>query len=305
MRTTLFSLAFLTFFGGMTAQNTLVDRTPAYNGGFLSVDPVETPLVVSADFFVLNEEVALGDLKLYAEYIKKGDPENDIEGLNIWIFENDDLLPAGYPDEPGTAVVELTQISLDKFTVEDDPAGRSDNKIITISFTEANDGEQIVLQPGNYWLIAAPMINNPLSDFPNVNLWYWGVSANAAPVTPLFYDPSDAGGMGATDWTPISSITPGFPAFAWHLTDEEKTLDTNNFEANSFSVFPNPVNDVLHIQSNLHEEIHQITLYTLTGQRIKESQKNDQLDLSELPAGIYLVKIETAKGTVTKKVIKN
>lgn len=304
MRTTLFSLAFLTFFGGMTAQNTLVDRVPTHGGGFLSMDPVETPLIVAADLFVLNDEVALGELKLYGEFVVDGNPDDDIEGLNVWIFENDGLLPAGYPDEPGSGLVELTQIPLDKFTIQSDPEGRSDSKIISVSFTEANDGEQIVLQPGNYWLVAAPMINNPISAAPNINLWHWGVSLNSAPIAPLLYDPANAAGVGATDWTEIASIVSGFPAFAWHLTDEEKILSTGDHFADSFSVYPNPATDVLHIRSGENERIDRVAVYNLTGQMIVENRFAQQIDVAHLPVGVYLIEIESNGASVTKKFIK-
>lgn len=83
-------------------------------------------------------------------------------------------------------------------------------------------------------------------------------------------------------------------------------LNTSNFKMNETTVFPNPTNANLLLESNA--VINRITLLNLLGQliEVKElSQKNGFLDLSSYHAGTYLLVVENEYGTVTKKVIKN
>ncbi len=69
------------------------------------------------------------------------------------------------------------------------------------------------------------------------------------------------------------------------------------------SIFPNPVTDILYLQSNT--AIKEVTMYTLLGQEIMTSTiENNQLDLSFLSGGIYLIKITNDRGELTQKLIK-
>ncbi len=82
------------------------------------------------------------------------------------------------------------------------------------------------------------------------------------------------------------------------LTSEN--FDTNNLEV---GVYPNPVNDVLNIDTK--EEVLSVEVYALQGQKVLSSKQN-KINVSELPAGIYLVRIEDVNNNIaTKKIIKN
>lgn len=74
----------------------------------------------------------------------------------------------------------------------------------------------------------------------------------------------------------------------------------------SASVYPNPTSDVLVVKSD--EKINSLSLYSTNGQRIKNFENTDgnesRIDISDLPANMYLIKIETKSGQKTLKVIK-
>jgi len=75
---------------------------------------------------------------------------------------------------------------------------------------------------------------------------------------------------------------------------------------NIISVFPNPGNNVLNIQTG-SLELNQITVYSYTGQEVfKEnfSGNNTSLNTQNWPASVYLVKITTDKGELMKRWIK-
>ena len=72
----------------------------------------------------------------------------------------------------------------------------------------------------------------------------------------------------------------------------------------SLSVYPNPVLDYVHIESEY--EITQIRITDSAGHLIMSFTSNySELDLSRLPAGIYFMQIETTNGYEVRKIVKN
>jgi alpha-tubulin suppressor-like RCC1 family protein len=73
----------------------------------------------------------------------------------------------------------------------------------------------------------------------------------------------------------------------------------------SLKAYPNPVKDRLTIA--FEQEISTIALYNLVGQEVMFKTVNanqTSLEMADLPAGTYLVKVNTREGTETLKVIK-
>lgn len=83
-------------------------------------------------------------------------------------------------------------------------------------------------------------------------------------------------------------------------------LDENLWLNASTNVFPNPfTNDVM---INCAVPMHIIRIYNSIGALVKEEfvdTKDLELKNLELDAGIYVIRIETEKGTIIKKVLKN
>ena len=69
----------------------------------------------------------------------------------------------------------------------------------------------------------------------------------------------------------------------------------------SFSLYPNPAQDVLYIES--YEQIETIKIYSLQGRLVKEVSSTS-LDVSQLNTGLYFVQINFEGKTITKKFIK-
>ena len=72
----------------------------------------------------------------------------------------------------------------------------------------------------------------------------------------------------------------------------------------AFEVYPNPVRDHLTLHS---DDIQQVSLYTITGVCVFESAKNHnafEVDMSSLPQGMYILRVQTKDGTMARKVIK-
>lgn len=82
---------------------------------------------------------------------------------------------------------------------------------------------------------------------------------------------------------------------------------TSATELSNIQIFPNPTSDYWQI-SSYEEVVTSIQIMNIQGSLIHSiigDQVNNKVDASSLPNGMYLVKINTATGSVTKKIAKN
>lgn len=80
-------------------------------------------------------------------------------------------------------------------------------------------------------------------------------------------------------------------------------ISVSEIEQGAIQVFPNPTDKFFRISSN---ELVSVTLYNQLGAAVKRVVWVNEVDVSDLPAGLYMAKISTRKGfTVTKKIIVN
>ena len=91
-----------------------------------------------------------------------------------------------------------------------------------------------------------------------------------------------------------------------------ETLSINNFETNTFSIFPNPSNDgIINLKfsdETLYSEKNQINVYSTTGQKVYStsiSTNTSQINLSELNSGIYIIEITSGNNSFTEKLVLN
>jgi sugar lactone lactonase YvrE len=76
------------------------------------------------------------------------------------------------------------------------------------------------------------------------------------------------------------------------------------------SIYPNPATDVLNIQMNQSNnlDIKTIEIFNMVGESVYRqvtSTLNCQINIADLYAGVYLLKVETNNGIETKQIIKN
>ena len=86
-----------------------------------------------------------------------------------------------------------------------------------------------------------------------------------------------------------------------HFYKSRATLSVKNPEAVSVSVYPNPTSDILNIQTS--ESIKNVTAYNISGQKVLQTN-TQTLNVSALKSGVYILKVETAKGSATLKFVK-
>tara|TARA_R110000772_G_scaffold211163_2_gene321834 strand:- start:1166 stop:2413 length:1248 start_codon:yes stop_codon:yes gene_type:complete len=88
---------------------------------------------------------------------------------------------------------------------------------------------------------------------------------------------------------------------------ENSVLGINNSILDSISIYPNPAQALLTIESP-QTNIISATVYDIRGRKVSEvdfrNQSIYQIDMSQLETALYFVEITTESGTVTKRVLK-
>ena len=82
------------------------------------------------------------------------------------------------------------------------------------------------------------------------------------------------------------------------------TLSSNEFNVNSFSIYPNPTNTGFVTISSTTNDVMNVQVFDILGKEVKnEVITNNTLDVSSLTTGMYLVKITQNNASSTKKLV--
>lgn len=113
---------------------------------------------------------------------------------------------------------------------------------------------------------------------------------------------------------PHPYLTDGTPETSFEITDIQEIGTTLSFHVHFLNVgipdrsgsalriYPNPATDILHIEG---DDLQEIAIYDISGKILfQETDLAQLLNVSTLPAGIYFVKANTAKGTAVQKFVK-
>ena len=87
------------------------------------------------------------------------------------------------------------------------------------------------------------------------------------------------------------------------------TLSVEDFQENSIEVYPNPVANELNIRLDASMQASELAIYNVVGKQVMNvsldaSLGNHQVNTAQLSSGVYLVKVQTARGSFTSKLIK-
>ena len=83
------------------------------------------------------------------------------------------------------------------------------------------------------------------------------------------------------------------------------SLSIEDNKIDGFSIYPNPVNDILRF--NALDAIESVSIYNLLGQEVLRTQpnvSNTEVDMTSLPSGIYVVKVKVGEQFGSYKIIK-
>ncbi len=70
------------------------------------------------------------------------------------------------------------------------------------------------------------------------------------------------------------------------------TLSTEDrLSRNQLNVYPNPIENTIHIQAENGVKINKIVLYNSSGIQLKETNGTEELNVQDLPSGLYILKV--------------
>ncbi len=215
-------------------------------------------------------------------------------GVSFYIIADEDWFPEG--SDPRD-----TNLYAFEMTIGDAGFDFIDNGDTSYQFNlDLNAlGETVALPAGKYWI--SVVANTTIADITAANRWNWYQNLSANGVGGYLTDPLDLFGAGATSWTDIAGLT------GWTESDlgmivegEETTMGVNDLTSSSITVYPNPATNFVKATGDVKE----ISVVNFNGQVVATS-KSASVNVSALPAGVYVVKVLDSKGNVTtSKVVK-
>jgi hypothetical protein len=97
-------------------------------------------------------------------------------------------------------------------------------------------------------------------------------------------------------------VTPGDPIESNFNLNTCLSLSTDNLFNNNITIYPNPVIDLININTSL--TILEVEIYDVLGKRLNYIKVNNRkIDVSGVNSGVYILKIKTEIGIILKKIL--
>ena len=170
------------------------------------------------------------------------------------------------------------------------------SKMIDFNFAPANTGTPALFYDFHFGTDEMASLGSILDVSPELDVT-WGTTTDAGwqPNTTYYWYITARNAVGSTN-SPIYSFTTG----------PVDPLGTEDYQANIFKVYPNPVNDMLSIDGNVR--IDSLEVINQLGQRVLNingsSLFNNQVNLGKLKSGLYFIKLTSNDKTEIIQIIK-
>lgn len=274
-----------------------INGTSGVVSSFRTLDPQAG--VWCADDFTLSAGGTINKISV-SGFSNSGDQmDAGIQGFDLYIFADNNGAPAG------STVLADSWLLFQNFSTTSNGYAYNvvDNvRIFTLDLQAI--GSSFVASPNvKYWLVVSPRIS--LDFMANGGLrWNW-YQAGAPEGTSNAHISSSGGlfNLPAGEWQNFSAVGLTFFNLAMRLEGSE-ALSSESFMLNEVKVYPNPTKGVVNIKLSNEINIDNISLTNSLGKKLNVSLTNDQIDISDLPTGIYFLKISTNQGSLTRKIVK-
>ncbi len=296
------------------------------------------------DQAVLENGIAMQDHKASAELFKQtangqngyGVAELTLMGSGLIVADDFEIAKkskitkiTGYGFSTNTTNITTITTNLIVHIYEDNagsPKQTPDNPLMTIKMAKGSTGvtyvktgsfvdivldleaagKTINLDAGKrYWISILPETN----DTNGSNRWAWFKATDQKyDGKAQLIDLGDLFNGGYTEWTDLDDIltTPwGDFGMAFALEGEDNLGVSQVLADNVVSIYPNPTSDVVNVKTLESINVKSIQVIDLTGRVVSTNANKKSINISSLPKGTYLVKVEDKSGkTFTQKVIK-
>src|SRR5690606_9668097 len=105
----------------------------------------------------------------------------------------------------------------------------------------------------------------------------------------------------------VTQTINGCESEATDITVDDDTLGTGNVNETDFTYYPNPVKNKLYFKGT--EKVQTVQVYDMSGSLLINQQNKangtQEVDVTSLSKGAYIVKAHTEKEVKTFKIIKN
>jgi len=129
-----------------------------------------------------------------------------------------------------------------------------------------------------------------------------GVSANVVGSELIITHGNFAESTSYTVTVPVGAIVGYEQAITWSFTTVQGT-GVQTFEANAISIYPNPTDDILHIQAT--GPVMRIEIYDLNGRLVRTFVGDTRaISVGDLNVGTYVIRITTENGTITQRFVR-
>lgn len=120
-------------------------------------------------------------------------------------------------------------------------------------------------------------------------------------------DVDDAIGIYTIEVSHKGNITGGPQKYSLIISGfDTLNLSTDSFDLNDFAIYPNPAETVLNFRAtNSDITFDKVEMFDAVGKKVLSTNiVNNSIDISQLNAGIYFVKVHSGDKQITKKIIK-
>ena len=254
--------------------------------------------VAAADDFILSENSTISKISVKG-FQNDGNLETAVsQGLLMYIYADKAGVPAGNPSN--SAVTPLAKIDISKTSPAYSLVKEASTYTYTVDVPLALGSPLSLNKNTTYWVVFAAKTN--LAAYTGASRFNWYTASLVGNKAKLI-DPSNAFGAGATDWTNISTLTgdPTFDGLAFTIEGETVLGTKELYNSSKVRISPNPTADIL----NFNAKVSSVHIFDVVGRNVSTAKvSNNQINVSNLKSGVYIVKFETENGTQTEKFIK-
>ena len=104
--------------------------------------------------------------------------------------------------------------------------------------------------------------------------------------------------------TPTTTSAIGFADNQYVMNVVGNVLSVDEFDMNQISVTPNPTTEFINIDIPNNSGNFVSELFDITGKQVLKRENLETLNVSQLRSGIYILRIKTDNGVVSRRIVK-